>query len=97
LQSGAKDGTIAAWKRASSTQLHLLRGPKLLPAAMGAKATRYLNAGTRLVWIVYPRWRQVEVWRQGSIKPVRTLGVSDALDGEDVVPGFTYLVAALFS
>ncbi len=27
--------------------------------AMGSKAGRYLDAGTRLVWIVYPRRRQV--------------------------------------
>jgi hypothetical protein len=28
--------------------------------------------------------------------PVKTLSVNDALDGEDVIPGFAYLVSDLF-
>jgi len=64
--------------------------------AMGAKARRYLAAGTRLVWIVYPRWRQVDVWRPDQTEPA-TLRDGDTLDGLDVVPGFTYPVAKLFT
>ncbi len=64
--------------------------------AMGAKARRYLAAGARLVWIAYPRWRQVDVWRPGQAEPA-TLEVEDALDGLDVVPGFTYPIAKLFA
>lgn len=62
---------------------------------MGAKARRYLAAGTRLVWIVYPRRRQVDVWHAGDAEPT-TLGIGDALDGENVVPDFRYPVADLF-
>ncbi len=64
-------------------------------AAMAAKARRYLRGGTRLVWIVYPHLQQVEVWRAGVSTPSVTLGVGDTLDGEDVVPGFRYPIAAL--
>lgn len=63
---------------------------------MAAKARRYLAAGVRLVWVVWPKARQVDVWRTGSDQPVRTLGVGDALDGLDVVPGFVYPLANLF-
>ena len=64
---------------------------------MGAKARRYLKAGTRLVWIVWPRRRQVDVWRPGDQTPSQTLGLADSLDGLDVVPDFTYPLAKLFA
>lgn len=64
--------------------------------AMGEKARRYLAFGTRLVWVIYPRRQQVDVWHPGDAKPT-TLQGSDTLDGEDVVPGFTHPVARLFA
>jgi hypothetical protein len=64
---------------------------------MGAKALRYLDAATRLVWIVYPRRQQVDAWRPGAIKPARILNLGDVLDGEEVVPGFIYPVTSLFN
>lgn len=64
---------------------------------MNAKALRYLDAGVRLVWLIWPKYQQVEVWRPGSSAPVTTLGVADALDGLDVVPSFTYPLTRLFA
>lgn len=69
--------------------------PNQWQPGMRKKAAEYLDAGTRLVWIVWPRWRRVDVWRAGDDEPA-TLTVEDTLDGEDVVPGFTYAVADLF-
>lgn len=63
---------------------------------MDAKAARYLAGGTALVWVVWPKRQQVDVWRPGDRVPT-TLEVSDMLDGENVVPGFTYPVAHLFA
>ncbi len=63
--------------------------------AMKAKAERYLAGGTALVWVVWPKSLQVDVWRPGDVEPT-TLGVDDALDGEAVVRGFAYPVADLF-
>jgi len=37
----------------------------------------------------------VDVWRSGNATPT-PLSVEDTLDGEDVVPGFTYQIARLF-
>lgn len=64
---------------------------------MGAKAREWLAAGTRLVWILWPRKQTVDVWRAGSDEPATTLTVDDDLDGLDVVPGFRYRVADHFA
>jgi Uma2 family endonuclease len=62
---------------------------------LAAKARLFLSFGTRLVWVVLPKQRQVDVFRLGSDKPT-ALGIDDMLDGEDIVPSFSYPVAALF-
>jgi len=63
---------------------------------LAAKAGAYLSFGTRLVWVVWPRYKRVNVWRVGATAPT-PLSLDDSLDGEDVVPGFTYSIARLFS
>jgi Uma2 family endonuclease len=50
------------------------------------KVGEYLGVGTRLVWVIDPETRTAAVYR--SATDVRTLGETDALEGEDVVPGF---------
>jgi Uma2 family endonuclease len=64
---------------------------------MAAKAERDLAAGSRLVWVVWPKYQQVDVWRPGAARPVATLDIGDALDGQDVLPGFTFPLARLFA
>lgn len=72
--------------------------PEQSAEAMAAKARTYLDGGTRLVWVVWPGRRQVEVWRAGrSVGPAAVLGAADTLDGEDVVLGFRHPVAAVFA
>jgi Uma2 family endonuclease len=63
---------------------------------MAAKARTYLQAGVRLVWVIWPETKTADVWRPGSDQPIMTLTISDALDGLNVVPGFTYPLADLF-
>jgi len=62
---------------------------------MAEKVRRYLAGGTSLVWVIWPRWKQVDIWHPGEAQPA-TLGIGDTLDGEHVVPGFTYPVDRLF-
>ncbi len=65
---------------------------------MAAKARLYLSGGTRLVWVVWPASRHIDVWHPDhAAGPVATLNISDMLDGEDVLPGFTHPVAAVFA
>ncbi len=65
---------------------------------MAAKARVYLKAGTRLVWVIWSQSGHIDVWRQEVLTgPVITLRKSDTLDGEALIPGFTYSVADLFA
>lgn len=50
------------------------------------KIGEYLDAGTRLVWVIDPEKRTAAAYR--SLTDVRVLAEGDALDGGDVLPGF---------
>lgn len=58
------------------------------------KVRDYLAAGTPLVWVVYPRTREVVVHTPDGL--ARTYGVSDVLEGFEALPGFRCAVADLF-
>ena len=58
------------------------------------KALMWLSFGVRLVWVVDPERRTVDVHRTN--RPVVTLNDADALDGLDVLPGFTCQVRTVF-
>jgi Uma2 family endonuclease len=83
-----------AWQLAPDLAVEVVSQHQFAPG-MRAKAQFYLRCGTRLVWIIWPRYQRVDVWRPGADVPV-TLGIDDTLDGEDVVPGFTCPIAHLF-
>ncbi|HEV7903802.1 MAG TPA: Uma2 family endonuclease [Pyrinomonadaceae bacterium] len=59
------------------------------------KVQEWLDAGTRLVWVVSPKLRVVTVYR--SLTDIVTLTEKDLLDGGEVVPGFQFPVAELFA
>lgn len=53
----------------------------------------YLSGGTRLMWVIDPEARRAAVYR--SLTDVRHIAEGDALDGEDVVPGFRCVLSEL--
>jgi len=55
-------------------------------ATLQAKMQEYLDSGVRLGWLFNPQDQQVEVYRQGQDKEVKSLPVQ--LSGEAVLPGF---------
>ncbi len=59
------------------------------------KVQEYLQKGVGLVWVVFPRKRNVAVYRPGA--PSEILAEGDVLDGDGVVPGFRYPLARLFA
>jgi Uma2 family endonuclease len=73
------------WRTAPDLAVEIL-SPDDTAEEVETKVHEYLNAGTRLVWVFYPRSRSVRVFRpDGS---AQRLAGNDILDGEDVLPGF---------
>jgi Uma2 family endonuclease len=57
------------------------------------KIQQYLRYGTRLVWVAYPKSQTVVAHTPTSVS---TFGISDTLDGGNVLPGFTLPVRDIF-
>jgi Uma2 family endonuclease len=64
------------------------------PGEIERKIAIYLQAGTRMIWVVYPRQRQVVVHTPGEAP--RVFAESDDLPGDDVLPGLVLSLAGLF-
>jgi len=60
-----------------------------------AKVAGYLRAGTRLVWVVYPKEHFVRVHRSSAESFL--VDETGTLAGDLVVPGFTLAVADIFA
>ena len=58
------------------------------------KALMWLSYGARLVWVVDPDTRSVDVYRASRV--ASKLTESDTLDGLDTLPGFTCTVGDVF-
>ena len=63
------------------------RGPALVD-----KVARFLAHGTRVAWVINPARRLVTIYRAGQEPETRH--APEALDGEDVLPGFVFEVRA---
>lgn len=71
-----------------------IASPSQRRTEMGAKARRWLSAGVRLVWLVLPEVRIVEVWRGDEV--ARIVTAEEELSGEEILPGFVFPVKDLF-
>lgn len=63
--------------------------------AIRRKAEKYLFYGTRMVWVIFPETKTVEVYDIES-EDVQILGIEDILSGGNVLPGFTLAVKDIF-
>lgn len=61
------------------------------------KARVWLDHGSALVWVVWPRRREVDVWRPGQTAAPLTLAEGAMLQGEDVLPGFSFPIVRAFA
>jgi Uma2 family endonuclease len=50
------------------------------------KMQEYINNGVKLGWLIYPKKKQVEIYRQGQA--IEVLTSPTILSGENVLPGF---------
>jgi Uma2 family endonuclease len=66
------------------------------PEEMERKLGEYFLAGVRLVWMIDPRKRTAEVYTSPDA-PDAVLDETRALDGGNVLPGFTLPLAELFA
>lgn len=85
-----------AWRVALDLVAEVASPNQYYRPGMAAKVRLYLDAGVRLVWVLWLERREVDVWRPGSEAPATTLTSADQLDGLDVLPGFTHPIADLF-
>jgi len=60
-----------------------------------AKLQEYLDNGLRLGWLIDPRQKIVEIYRQG--KEVEVLEFPAIVSGEDVLPGFVLDLKGIFT
>ena len=58
------------------------------------KVNDYLQAGTRMIWLVYPNTQTVV--EHGPSGSIRQFGPADALQGGDVIPGYHLPLSYLF-
>jgi Uma2 family endonuclease len=69
--------------------------PRNTYSEIDEKVQDYLRAGVRLVWVINPETQTAHIYRLND-STARLLRGDDALDGEDVVPGFTCRLSELF-
>lgn len=74
---------------------HEVVSPNDLAEEIEERVSDLLRAGVSLVWVFYPRSRNVYVYRQGG--GAQRLTAADELSGEDVLPGFRCRVEDLFA
>ncbi|MFB0545510.1 MAG: Uma2 family endonuclease [Anaerolineae bacterium] len=86
-------GPKGFWKGAPDLAVEVISPSDTMDEVL-TKVTDYLNAGTRLVWVVHPATKTVTEYR--SLAQVRVLTADETLEGRDVVPGFKCRVGDLF-
>ncbi|MGI9091182.1 MAG: Uma2 family endonuclease [Gemmatimonadaceae bacterium] len=59
------------------------------------KIEEYISAGTKLIWIVYPKQKMVQIYRRDNL--INILREDDTLDGEDVLPNFKLKLSEIFN
>jgi len=83
----------AYWRFAPDLAVEIL-SPANRAAEMQHKVLEYLDAGSRLVWVIDPERRTAV--SHGSRTDARPLGLDEALSGGEVLPGFHLPLAQLF-
>jgi Uma2 family endonuclease len=63
------------------------------PGAALAKVGDWLDAGTRLIWVIDPERRIARIYRQNGTESL--VSENDALEGEEVLPGFRCVLGSV--
>lgn len=87
--------TTEPYHRAAPDLAIEIVSPGQSAARFADKIQFYLLYGVRLVWVIDPEALEVVVFAPG--REARTIAAGDALDGEDVLPGFRVGLDELFA
>lgn len=82
------------WKLAPDLVVEI-SSPSETAQSIAEKVSDYLQAGTRLLWLVYPEQQEVQEYRPAQ--PFHIYRIDDELDGREVLPGFRYALRDLFA
>jgi Uma2 family endonuclease len=82
------------WEGAPDLAVEVL-SPTNTVEEIHAKIVEYLENGTKLIWVINPEEQYILVYR--SPQPDRLLKATDCLEGEDIVPGFSFPFPKLFA
>lgn len=88
-QEGVPEGF---WERPPALAVEII-SPQDRADDIHEKVREYLDAGTRQVWVLWPRRNSATVY---DVEGQRELGPDDELDGRDVLPGFRVRAGDLF-
>jgi Uma2 family endonuclease len=72
-----------------------IKSPDDTYTQMRATATYYIANGSKMVWLVFPEKRLIEVYRSGF--DVDILDINDMLTGYDLLPGFELPLKDIFT
>ncbi len=82
------------WKLAPDLVVEIISASETAKS-IAEKVSDYLQAGTRLLWLVYPERQEVQEYR--PVQPFHIYRSADELDGREVLPGFRYPLRDLFA
>ncbi len=71
-----------------------IRSPSDSRRYVADRAAMWLSHGVTLVWVVHPDTQRIDVYRAGH--PVSVIMSDDALDGGDVLEGFSCALTEIF-
>lgn len=72
-----------------------IKSPSDRYIGMRQKAAYYLENGSRMVWLIFPEKRLVEVYKPDA--DIEILNENDTLNGGEVLPNFTLAVKDIFA
>jgi Uma2 family endonuclease len=81
------------WKLAPDLVIEII-SPSETAKSIAEKVSDYLQAGTRLLWLVYPERQEVQEYRLDQ--PFHIYRIDEELDGREVLPGLRYALRELF-
>lgn len=72
--------------------------PSNSPREMLTKVESYIASGTKLVWVIYPKEKIIDVWRSAGDSGLhkQKFDLTSTLDGGEILPGFSLPVKDVF-